>query len=448
MKILTKYVIKEAFQPFLVGLFFFTFGFIMELLPRVMTMIINRGAPLKMSLEIFLYMLPFNMAITIPMAVLMSSIISYNRLSSDNEVVAMKALAFPVLRIYKPILIFGMIMSLFSLFFNNVIMPESNYRYRALTIYIVNIKPSMTVEALKFLKIPDRNQYIGAQSIEGQKLGNVLLYDIGDKNTTTYNIITAETGEWVDNDANSAMITLRLSDGMIQEFGKTDNISNTFTRFNDLDINIKRSVQISVGGHDRGLREQPSWKIKELINRLEEKVFAANTKMTNDILAKVYPDVSVDKNIDYQYFRTGLIDEIEYKDPETSEITNINFNDYKKIVIDNNKKQVAEVAKNNKSLVDTYYYLEYYKCFSIPATCFFLVLIGGPLGMVSKRSGKGGGFGVSLIVIGLYYGMLIGAETIGRTGIIAPAFAMWLPNIVLFFLGASLIIRSIFKYGQ
>ncbi len=51
------------------------------------------------------------MAITIPMAVLMSSIISYNRLSGDNEVVAMKALSFPVLRIYKPILIFGMIMS-------------------------------------------------------------------------------------------------------------------------------------------------------------------------------------------------------------------------------------------------------------------------------------------------------------------------------------------------
>ncbi len=327
-------------------------------------------------------------------------------------------------------------------------MPESNYRYRALTIYVVNIKPSMTVDAMKFLKIPDRTQYIGAKSIEDDKLNNVLLYDIGDKNSTTYNIITAETGEWVDNDANSAMITLRLSDGMIQELGKTDNISNTFTRFHDLDINIKRNVQVSVGGHERGLREQPSWQIRETIRQLEKKVFAANSKVTNDVLSVAYSQGIVDKNIDYEVFRTGLVDEVEYQDSKTGDVTNVNFADYKKMILNQNKKEIAQLSKDNKTMVDAYYYLEYYKCFSIPFTCFFLVLIGGPLGMVSKRSGKGGGFGVSLIVIGLYYGMLIGSETIGRTGVVPASLAMWIPNIVLFIIGTLVIIRSIFKYGQ
>ncbi len=448
MKILTKYVIKEAFQPFLVGLFFFTFGFIMELLPRVMNMIVNKGAPLKISLEIFFYMLPFNMAITIPMAVLMSSIISFSRLSGDNEVVAMKALSFPVLRIYKPIILFGTIMFLFSLFFNNIILPEANYRYRALTIYIVNLKPSMTVDAMKFLQIPDRRQYIGSQNVSGDKLENVLLYDIGDNNSSVYNIITAKEGQWLANDVNSAMITLRLSDGLIQEVGKTDNISNTFTRFNDLDINIKRSVQLNVGGHERGLRELSSWKIRERIDELELKRMEANTLVTNDLLAISYTEGNVDKSIDYESFQTGVVEKIDYKDIETGDITNINFSDYKKIVIKNNRDLLKQKEKENLSLVETYYYLEYYKCFSIPATCFFVVLIGGPLGMVSKRSGKGGGFGVSLLVIAVYYGLLIASETIGRTGIVPPWLAMWIPNIVLFFIGVTLIVRSIFKYGQ
>ncbi len=448
MKILTKYVLKETYQPFLVGLFFFTFGFIMELLPRVMNLIVNKGAPLKISLEIFFYMLPFNMAITIPMAVLMSSIISFNRLSGDNEVVAMKALSFPVLRIYKPIILFGFIMFVFSLFFNNIILPEANYRYRALTIYIVNIKPSMTVDAMRFMQIPDSRQYIGAQSINDDKLNNVLLYDLGDRNSTVYNVITARSGEWVDNDVNSSMITLRLSDGLIQEFGKVENISNTFTRFYDLDINIKRNVQLNVGGHDRGLREMHVWQIRKVIDNLELQRALANVKVTNDVLSTSYAQGSVDKNVDYQYFRTGLIEKIDYKDPKTDNITNVNFSEYKKIVLKENRAQIRELEKKNHEIVSPYYYLEYQKYFSIPATCFFVVLIGGPLGMVSKRSGKGGGFGVSLIVIAIYYGMLIASETIGRTGVINPAFAMWMPNLVLFLMGVSLIVRSIFKHGQ
>lgn len=450
MKILTRYVIKEAFQPFLVGLFFFTFAFILELLPRVINMIVNKGAPLKLSLEIFLYMLPFNMAITIPMAVLMSSIISYNRLSGDNEIVAMKALSFPVFRIYKPIIIFGTIMFVFSLFFNNVIMPESNYRYRALTIYIVNIKPSMAIDAMKFSQIPDTRQYIGAVSLDGSKLDNVLLYDIGDNNSITYNIITAKEGVWLDNDVNSPMITLRLSDGLVQEFDKADNVSNTFTRFKNLDINIKRSVQSSVGGHERGLREMPSWMIKKQIDRLEAQRFTANAQFTNSLFVDSYSVGLTDayEGIDYDYFRTGLIEEIEYKDKETGEVTNINFADYKSFTLEKNRDVVAAKKKDNESIVSPYYYLEYNKCFAIPAACFFLVMIGGPLGMVSKRSGKGGGFGISLIVIGIYYGLLVASETIGRAGIVSPEFAMWVPNCVLFLIGSILLIRSIFKYGQ
>ncbi len=448
MKILTRYVIKEAFQPFFVGLFFFTFGFIMELLPRVVNMIVNKGAPLKLSLEIFLYMLPFNMAITIPMAVLMASIISYSRLSGDNEIVAMKALSFPVLRIYKPIIIFGAIMFLFSLFFNNIIMPEANYRYRSLTIYIVNIKPSMAVDAMKFSQIPDRRQYIGAVHINGNRLDSVVLYDVGDNNSTTYNIITAKEGQWLDNDVNSPMVTLQLSDGLIQEFDKADNISNTFTRFKNLDINIKRSVQSSVGGHERGLREMPSWLIKKQIDRLEYQRLTANNQATNNLLADAYSQGRVDGSVDYEYFRTGLVQEVKYRDVETGEVTNVNFSEYQNIVLEKNNEILASKKKDNESIVSPYYYLEYNKCFAIPATCLFLVLIGGPLGMVNKRSGKGGGFGISLIVIGIYYGLLVASETVGRSEVVSPEFAMWIPNCVLFVIGSILLIRSVFKYGQ
>ena len=146
MKKIAKYIIIEAIGPFVAGVLFFTFIFVIQLLPELFKLIINNGAPIKISLEVFVYMLPFNIAITIPMSILMASIMGYLRLSSDNEIIVMRALGFSHMRIYIPIIILGFITFLFSLFFNNVVMSESNYRYRALISYMINMRPSIAVE--------------------------------------------------------------------------------------------------------------------------------------------------------------------------------------------------------------------------------------------------------------------------------------------------------------
>lgn len=420
MKILTKYVIKETLYPMLVGTAFFTFAFVLELLPRVINMIVNKGAPFFKSLELFVYMLPFNVATTIPMAVLMASITSFSRLSGDNEVVAMKALTFPTMRIYKPIILFGIIAFIFSLFFNNVIMPETNYRYRALTIYIVNIKPSLAVEAMQFMKIPDTSQYIGAEDADGDNVRNVVVYDGSGKNNQNYRIITASDGKWSDNDVNSSLIKLRLQNGMIQDISKIDSSSNEFTTFDTLDINFPRTVQNTVGGHERGLRELPFWKIREQISKLEKERKETIESAIKDNVLSAYN----------QSEKNETLDEFEKK------------------YIKDNKSFIKQIKSENKQIVPYYYYIEFQKCFSIPAACFFVVFVGAPLGLVSKRSGKGGGFAISVLVIAIYYSIMVGSETLARTGIISPSMTMWIPNIVLFAIGLTLMIRSIFERGK
>lgn len=255
MKKIKKYIILEAIGPFIAGVLFFTFIFVIQLLPELFKLILNNGAPIWTSLEIFVYMLPFNVAITIPMSILMAGIMGYGRLSSDNEIIVMRALGFSHMRIYAPIIILGFFTFLFSLFFNNVVMTESNYRYRALFSYIINIRPSIAVGKLEFAYISDINLSIGAYYSDNNGMSNVVIYD---GNSQARRIITAKSGKWKNNEANSKVITLTLYDGIVQEMPVYGFVSNDFTVFDAMDINIVRNVS-KLNDHERGLREIPAW---------------------------------------------------------------------------------------------------------------------------------------------------------------------------------------------
>ena len=416
MNKITKYIITETIGPFLAGILFFTFIFVIQLLPELIRLIMNNGAPLWMSLETFLYMLPFNIGITIPMSILMASIIGYGRLSSDNEIIVMRALGFPHMRIYMPIIILGVITFIFSLFFNNVIMSESNYRYRALISYMVNIRPSIAVGKLEFSRIDDLGLSIGAKYDDDKSISNVVIYDA----SKTKRVITAKYGLWRNNEANSQVVTLTLYDGIVQEMPDYGFVSNDYTVFDSMDINIVRNVS-TLTSHERGLREMPSWKIREKIND-----------------AKLNANKSVDEQI------SGMINN-SYKGLKNKTDLTTFSNEYI-------KTNAAELTAIREKAIDEavpyFYYIEFHKFISIPAACLFMVLIGAPLGIVGKRSGKGFGFGISVIVVVIYYLLITAAELIAGGKKVPPMLAMWFPNIVLAMMGAFFMIRSFFSRGK
>ncbi|WP_304333309.1 LptF/LptG family permease [Brachyspira innocens] len=417
MKKITKYIILETIGPFLAGILFFTFVFVIQLLPELIRLIMNNGAPLLMSLETFVYMLPFNIAITIPMSILMASIIGYGRLSSDNEIIVMRALGFPHMRIYMPIIILGFFTFLFSLFFNNVIMSESNYRYRALISYMVNIRPSIAVGKLEFTEISDMGFSIGAKYADDRSISNVVIYD----KSKTKRIITAKYGLWKNNQANSQVVTLTLYDGVVQEMPNYGFVTNDYTVFDSMDINIIRNVS-TLTSHERGLREMPSWEILKKINEAKNKANESVDKQITGMINKSYRNVK----------KTGI------------DITSFS-NEYIKT---NSAELISIREKAIEESVPYFYYVEFYKFISIPAACLFMVLIGAPLGIVGKRSGKGFGFGISVIVVVVYYLLITAAELLAGGKKVPPLLAMWFPNIVLAIMGGFFMIRSFFSRGK
>ncbi len=419
MKKIRKYIIIEAIGPFIAGVLFFTFIFVIQLLPELFKLIINNGAPIKTSLEVFVYMLPFNVAITIPMSILMASIMGYGRLSSDNEIIVMRSLGFSHMRIYLPIIILGILTFLFSLFFNNVIMSESNYRYRALISYMINMRPSIAVGKLDFTYISDIGLSIGAEYSDNNGMSNVVIFD---GTSESKRVITAKSGIWHNNEANSRVITLTLSDGIVQEMPYFGIVSNDFSVFDSMDINIVRRVS-TLSSHERGLRELPAWKIHEKIENTKAQASNSIESQINSIIIDSYSNIADNSVKNLESFSN------EYIKTNSAELKDI-------------------MKKGIESSVPYFYYVEFHKFISIPAACLFMVFIGAPLGIVGKRSGRGFGFGISVIVVVMYYLLITAAEIIAGNRTLPAFFAMWFPNIVLAVIGAFFMITSFFSKGR
>lgn len=92
-----------------------------------------------------------------------------------------------------------------------------------------------------------------------------------------------------------------------------------------------------------------------------------------------------------------------------------------------------------------YAQVEYHKKFSIPFACFVFGLIGVPLGLIVKRSGKMVGFGIGLGLVLVYYLLLQVGQDTGRSGFLPPGFAVWLPNLVIGLLGVGFAMRVILE---
>ena len=419
MKKIRKYIIIEAIGPFIAGVLFFTFIFVIQLLPELFKLIINNGAPIKTSLEVFVYMLPFNVAITIPMSILMASIMGYGRLSSDNEIIVMRSLGFSHMRIYLPIIILGILTFLFSLFFNNVIMSESNYRYRALISYMINMRPSIAVGKLDFTYISDMGLSIGAEYSDNNGMSNVVIFD---GTSESKRVITAKSGIWHNNEANSRVITLTLSDGIVQEMPYFGIVSNDFSVFDSMDINIVRRVS-TLSSHERGLRELSAWKIHEKIENTKAQASNSIESQINSIIIDSYSNIADNSVKNLESFSN------EYIKTNSAELKDM-------------------MKKGMESSVPYFYYVEFHKFISIPAACLFMVFIGAPLGIVGKRSGRGFGFGISVIVVVMYYLLITAAEIIAGNRTLPAFFAMWFPNIVLAVIGAFFMITSFFSKGR
>src|SRR5438128_7293922 len=132
MKLLTRYILKEMVGPTALGFAFYTFIILMQSLFNLAGMIIRRSLPASTVFKLLLLSLPNIVVLTVPMSLLFGILLAVGRLSSDSEIIAMRALGLSTRTIYRPVFIFSFAMFLLNLYLMNVVLPRGNTQLQSL----------------------------------------------------------------------------------------------------------------------------------------------------------------------------------------------------------------------------------------------------------------------------------------------------------------------------
>lgn len=212
-KIINRYIFKEIASPFIIILFILTFVLLMGKTLQIMDLFINKGVGFFSILKIILFLLPYFMLFTIPIALLIAILMVMGRLSSDNEITAMKSSGISLWQMYHPVAMASLIAFMISSIISFYIVPQSNSATRHLLFDIVQqnanigLKEKIFNDNFKdFLiyadKIPDRENYM-----EG--------IIVSDKRTMgEHNTIFAKKAFLVS-DPDSMKVKLKLENGSI-----------------------------------------------------------------------------------------------------------------------------------------------------------------------------------------------------------------------------------------
>lgn len=180
---------------------------------QVADLIINKGVSAFYIMHLFLMLMPWLLTFTIPISVLSATLLSFGRLASDNEIIALKANGIGLYKIAAPVLTLGLLVSLFCIPLNDRILPETGYKARKLIKEMGIRNPLAFLEPGVFIK-GFQDYIIFVYSIDGNKLKNIRIYQPQEGKPTR--TIVAEEGEVIPIPEES-MIKLKLKNGSADE---------------------------------------------------------------------------------------------------------------------------------------------------------------------------------------------------------------------------------------
>ena len=220
MKIINKYVMREHVGPLVFALTALTSLLLLNYIAKRFGDLVGKGLGWGVIGEFFLLSIPFTVAMTLPMAVLVSTLYAFSRLAAENEITALKASGVGMTRVLIPVLLGATGIAVFMLFFNDQVLPRANHRLSTLQQDIARKKPTFALKSQVINEVSPSRLYLQAdyvdQSTSGLKL--VKIYDLSDpvRRRTIY----ADSGkmELAGDD-----LLLTLYSGVMQEVPKSDN---------------------------------------------------------------------------------------------------------------------------------------------------------------------------------------------------------------------------------
>jgi lipopolysaccharide export system permease protein len=218
VKILDRYILRELLVPFLLSLAALLFLLISQQMLKMVELLVDKGVEPLALLKIFLLLIPSFLVLTLPIALLISSISAFNRLSADYEIIALKSTGVGVYRMMRPVAILSISVCALVFYLSVTALPWSGYSLKDLALKLLKKQASIGIEAGSFNELI-KNMVIYIDEMPTYvDLEGIFIYDL--RNPEEPNLILAHQGSIVS-DPDTGTVVFHLINGSQHKEGKT-----------------------------------------------------------------------------------------------------------------------------------------------------------------------------------------------------------------------------------
>ncbi len=439
-------IIKAFIGPFLATFLISLFVLVMQFFWLYIDDLVGKGLDLLTVAELTGYVAATAVPLALPLALLLSSIMTFGNLGETFELVAIKSAGIPLLRFMRPLLIVSILIAGIAFLFNNNIIPIANLKLNTLKYDIIVAKPAFDIkEGVFYDKIEGYVIKIGKKDKDGSTIRNVIIYE---KNYGLQDFtLVAESGI-MKVTPDKQFLEFNLKNGWrYQEKGNRGTTNTEFIRL--------------------GFKEYK--KILDLssftMNKTADSVFKDNYKMLSIRQLHISLD-SLQKTDAYflnkyktdvaPYFSFSKYADSSFK-KDTSRIKKVKSFDVlvadsaRPLIADRALSQINAVKSNIDLMADEYnqkqkeirfYGIEWHRKLTLSFACIVLFLIGAPLGSIIRKGGLGTPLVFAVIFFVIFHLFNTFGEKFVKENVMTPFAGMWLSTAVLIPMGIFLIYKA------
>ena len=458
MKKLHQYILKAYAFPFILTFFIVIFILLMQFLWKYVDDLVGKGLEWYVILELLWYTSASLVPIGLPLAVLLSSIMTFGNLGEKYELVALKSAGLSLQKIMHPLIITAIGISLGAFYFSNNILPKANLKMGSLLWDVRQQRPALNLKQGVFYNgIEGYSIKVNKKNNDDNTLEEIMIYD----HTGRYGnnkIILAKRGTMkiVENNTN---LQLTLEDGYsyeeLEPYPINKRVGAPMRRLKF----SKNTIRFDLTEFNLTRTDEELFKDHEQMLNLSQLVSAEDTlkKWMN------IRNVRIQKSINSRYFFGQHPDKIGQEiPPETMEDMirepyrnkEVPFAKSRKealLAIENattkarNTKLYVTVSKNDietKTASILRHRVEWHRKFTLSFACLILFFVGAPLGAIIRKGGLGMPVVMSVIFFLVYHVISITGEKMVKEGVIEPQLGMWMASYVFLPLGIFLTYKA------
>ena len=452
IKRLDTFILGKFLQLFVGAFFICLFVFVMQFLWRYVDDLVGKGLTLDVLGQFFWHVSVYLVPTSLPLAVLLASLITFGNMGENLELLSMKAAGVPLVRVMRPILLLIIPLSAFVFYFQNEISTNAQKQLRALLVSIKIAQPAVEIPEGVFYNMRDFNLYVVKKNAQTGMLYNTIIYKM-DQGFDRAQIVLADSAK-IEMTADKMHMKLTLWSGEQFQNLKTEDVNvfksesvpydrETFM-YKQLLIDFDSNFNQLEANELAFMPQAKNWAaLANFIDSMNLQIDSAALASSSDYAGRALPTTKAFTRKDSLATLRALSHVKLNFDSLVAKVPKEKMERARSRTASTLQSFSTEMTWRNEAVEDQEYFVrkhevEWHQRITLALACLLFFFVGAPLGAIIRKGGLGMPTIISVGIFILYYIINTSGMKMARDGSINMVVGMWMSTFILTPAGAYL----------